>query len=235
MPAPISVVIPTLNAGTELPATTEALLPGLTDGLICELILSDGGSTDGTDLIAKELGAVWVTGPTGRGRQIAAGVRAASGDWVLILHADTHLEPGWERAALKHMQSFPAKAGWFRLAFRSTGIAPWLVAGGANLRSRFLGLPYGDQGLLISAALLDEIGGVPEVPLMEDVALARALRGRLRALDATARTSAARYKRDGWGRRILGNLWTLARYFAGADPAELAQAYEARRGSDKSD
>ena len=229
MPAPISVVIPTLNAAADLAATTEALLPGLTDGLICELILSDGGSRDETALVAKELGAVWVTGPKGRGGQIAAGVRAASGDWVLILHADTHLDPGWERAVLDHMRSFPTQAGWFRLAFRSRGVVPRLVAGGANLRSQVLGLPYGDQGLLISTAVLEEIGGVPELPLMEDVALARALRGRLRRLEATARTSAARYESDGWGRRVAGNLWTLVRFALGADPAQLARRYEARK------
>ncbi len=225
MPAPISVVIPTLNAAADLAATTEALLPGLTDGLICELILSDGGSRDETALVAKELGAVWVTGPKGRGGQIAAGVRAASGDWVLILHADTHLDRGWERAVLRHMHAFPAEAGWFRLAFRSRGVVPRLVAGGANLRSRFLGLPYGDQGLLISTAVLEEIGGVPELPLMEDVALARALRGRLTELPAEAWTNAARYQAQGWVRRGTRNLWCLARYFLGASPEALARAY----------
>ena len=226
MPAPLSVVIPTLNAAEALPATAEALLEGVTSGLISDLVISDGGSTDTTRQVAHELGALWVVGPPGRGGQLGRGVAACSGDWLLLLHADTHLSPGWAEKAYAHIQAHPDKAGWFRLRFRATGLAPALVAKGANLRSRHLGLPYGDQGLLIARNLLDRIGGIPDLPLMEDVALARALRGRLREIDAEALTSAARYDRDGWTRRVLANLGTLARYRLGADPATLKRRYE---------
>jgi hypothetical protein len=117
------------------------------------------------------------------------------------------------------------RAGYFALRFDSTGFFPWFVAGWANLRSRIFGLPYGDQGLLISRAMYEAAGGFSDMPLMEDVALVRRLRGQLVALGAVAVTSAARYERGGWLRRGARNLWCLARYFAGVDVARLARAY----------
>ena len=229
MTAPITVIIPTLNATRHLPATTEALLPGLTDGLIADLILSDGGSEDDIATVAHELGARLMTGDKGRGGQIARGVAAANTPWLLILHADTHLSATWATSARIHMENAPDKAGWFRLKFRATGLAPKIVAAGANLRARFLGLPYGDQGLLIHRDLLDAVGGIPEIPLMEDVALARRLKGHLIPLDALARTSAERYETEGWTRRILRNLTTLLRYKLGQAPETLATRYERRK------
>ena len=226
MRAPFSIVIPTLNAGDALPATAEALLPGTTAGLVRELIVSDGGSGDATLRVARELGAVIVEGDAGRGAQLVRGVAEASGEWVLLLHADTHLEANWHMVAFEHISQHPEKAGWFRLQFRAQGFGARLVAGGANLRARFLGLPYGDQGLLVSRAVLDQVGGVPELPLMEDVALVRALKGRLRGLDCAALTSAVRYERDGWARRTMRNLGTLVRYFFGASPETLKKRYE---------
>ena len=153
------------------------------------------------------------------------GVEAASGDWFLVLHADTELSPGWAREALDHVRDHPGRAGYFRLAFRAEGAMPRLVAGWANVRSRIFDLPYGDQGLLVSRDLLASVGGIPDLPLMEDVALARALRGSLQRLNGTARTSADRYLREGWIRRGTRNLLTLARYLAGVDPERLAADY----------
>ncbi len=230
MPAVISVVIPTLNAGDALGDTANALLPGVGDGLIRELVVSDGGSRDDTLEIAEERGARIVTGEAGRGGQVARGVAAAEGNWLLILHADTHLSDEWPRAVRTHIAEHPEKAGWFWLHFRADGLLPRSVAAGANLRSRVFGLPYGDQGLLVRKDVLDEVGGIPLIPLMEDVALAKRLRGRLRQLDAGAFTSAERYQRDGWVRRAAANLTTLLRYKLGADPARLASDYARRIG-----
>lgn len=232
MAAPISVIVPTLNAAETLPATLGALVPGLERGLIRELVMSDGGSKDATARIAEEAGAVIVSGATGRGAQIAAGAAAARGDWLLILHADTVLGEGWCDAVAAHMAQEPDRAGYFSLRFRAVGVAPAIVAGWANLRARLLHLPFGDQGLLISARLLDEVGGVPQIPLMEDMALARRLGPRLRPLDAVALTSAERYRREGWVRRGLGNLFLQARYLAGADPVRLARHYDAGASSE---
>lgn len=223
MRAPISIVIPTLNAAAELAPCLAALTEGLQAGLIRELIVSDGGSADGTQALAEAAGAVVVSGAPGRGAQVARGVAAAGGAWLLILHADTRLAPGWTAVVAAHLAG-PERAGWFRLRFRGGGVPGRIVAGWANLRSR-LGLPYGDQGLLVPAALLAQLGGYPALPLMEDVAVARRLRGQMRPLDGVAETSAARYLAEGWLRRGARNLWLLARYLAGADPERLAREY----------
>ncbi|WP_299966863.1 TIGR04283 family arsenosugar biosynthesis glycosyltransferase [uncultured Roseobacter sp.] len=222
MRAPISVVIPTLNAEAHLGKCLAALMPGLEAGLIRELIISDGGSEDATVAAARAWGAEIVTGPASRGGQLVRGCAAASGDWLLILHADTVLRPGWAGPAIAHLET--GNAGWFRLAFAGGGLAGRVVAGWANLRSR-LGLPYGDQGMLLPRPLYDTVGGYKDQPLMEDVALARALKGRLVGIDAVAETSAARYQAQGWVRRGLRNLWTLARYFSGVSPQRLADSY----------
>lgn len=225
MPAPLSVIIPTLNAAGDLPATCDALLGGVTDGLIGELILSDGGSEDGIAKVADALGAVLITGPRGRGQQIRRGVAAATGPWLLILHADTHLSDGWSEAVRMHMNQHPEMAGWFRLQFRAKGFAPWLISYGANLRSRHLGLPYGDQGLLVNKTTLETVGGIPDIPLMEDVVLAKRLKRRLIPLPATARTSAKRYEKEGWWTRSFANLTTLTRFMIGVRPDALAARY----------
>ncbi len=223
MRAALSVVIPTLNAEVGLPGCLAALMEGLEAGLIRELVISDGGSGDGTVRIAEEVGAILVTGAPSRGGQLRRGVGAAAGEWILLLHADTVLEPGWAEAVIDHMAQ--DKAGYFRLGFLSGGVPAWLVAGWANLRSRLFGLPYGDQGLVISRALLEFVDGVPDQPLMEDVALVRALKGQLVPIPVTARTSAERYESEGWLRRGCRNLWTLTRYLLGADPHVLVQGY----------
>ena len=228
MRAPVSIIIPTLNAGAGLPATLAHLAEGLQAGLIRELVISDGGSNDETCAVAEAAGALVVVGAPGRGGQLARGVAASGGEWLLVMHADTHLTPGWAEAVLTHLHDKPQAAGYFRLAFRARGLAPHLVAGWANLRARVLGLPYGDQGLLVSRALYDRAGGYPDIPLMEDVAMARALRGQLVQLSATALTSAERYQAQGWLRRGGQNLITLARYMAGSDPAILAKSYHGR-------
>ena len=228
MTAKISVIIPTLNAGDSLPACLTALIEGLTAGLIKELIISDGGSGDKTILIADDAGAHLVTGPASRGGQLRRGAAVARGQWLMVLHADTVLEPGWSRAVGDHLNDSD-RAAYFRLKFRANGIMPTWVAGWANLRSALFGLPYGDQGLLVPRTAYVRAGGYPDQPLMEDVALVRALTrtsgDRPLALPATAVTGPERYQRAGWLRRGARNLWTLLRYMRGTDPERLAAAY----------
>lgn len=222
----ISVVIPTLNAASRLGPCLGALGPAITVGMLREVILSDGGSDDDVAKIADLTGARFVAGPAGRGGQLARGAAAARGEWLLFLHADTVLSPDWPERARVHIEAGAEQAGWYRLAFAAEGVAPRLVAGWANLRSQVFGLPYGDQALLIHRSLYRQVGGHPDIPLMEDVALARALgRRRLAPLGALATTDAARYERDGWLRRGAKNLITLIRYFLGAAPERLAARY----------
>ncbi|KIC12334.1 glycosyl transferase [Leisingera sp. ANG-M1] len=224
MPAPVSIVIPTLNAAEELPAALECLMEGLAAGLIRELVISDGGSADGTRAIAEAAGAEWISGAPSRGGQLRRGCAAARGDWLLVLHADTHLAPGWAQAVAQHLETGQGHPACFRLQFRARGLMPAWVAGWANLRTRLFRLPYGDQGLLIGRAGYEAAGGYPDQPLMEDVALARRLK-RVAVLPCAARTSAVRYQKAGWMTRGARNLWTLTRYFLGASPEKLARSY----------
>jgi len=223
LPAPLSVIMPTLNAAECLPAAAAALGEGLTSGLVADLVVSDGGSTEATLEIASALGATIVTGPPSRGGQLRRGVAEARGEWLLLLHPDTILSDGWSEAVRDHIAEHPGRAGFFRLAFRARGFGPAAVAGWINLRSLLFRLPCGAQGLLVSRAVLEAAGGVPDITLMEDVALARALGGRLRSLPATARVSAARYEREGWLRRSFTNGIAFARYHAGTPPKRLAR------------
>ena len=230
MTAPISVVIPMLNAADRIGPCLGALGEGLFEGLIHEVILADGGSSDDIEIIAENTGAKLIRTERGRGIQLAAGARAASGsDWLLFLHADTILGPDWPLAVRQHLQTSREKAACFRLRFDSDATAARITEQWANLRSTLFSFPYGDQGLLIRRRLYDEIGGYPAIPLMEDVAIVRALgRGRIRMLNCTATTSAERYERDGWVRRGARNLMTLARYRLGAKPGDLVRQYERR-------
>jgi rSAM/selenodomain-associated transferase 2 len=226
MPAPLSIIIPTLNAAGDLPDCLQALMPGLELGLIREVIVSDGGSEDATPRIAGDTGATFLTDAKGRGAQLAAGADAARGGWLLFLHADTMLSPDWAERAAHHMERRAETAAAFTLKYRSDDrAARWLEAR-ANRRARILGLPYGDQGLLISRKLYDAVGGFADVPLMEDVMIARALgKKRLVLLSAEARTSAEKYERDGWRKRAWSNAWLLTRFLMGASPETLAKVY----------
>ena len=224
MPAPISVVIPTLNAAAELPGSLGCLMEGLAEGLIREVVISDGGSRDATLNLAEEAGARLVSGPASRGGQLRRGCAQARADWLLVLHADTQLSPGWAAVVAAHLRDGQGQAGYFQLQFRAKGIWPIVVAGWANLRARLFRLPYGDQALLIRREAYFAAGEYPDQPLMEDVAMVRRLKV-FKELPVKASTSAQHYQQQGWLRRGAGNLLILLRYFLGADPNKLAQRY----------
>ncbi len=214
----ISVVIPTLNAARLLPP----LLAQLQD--MGEVILADGGSTDG---VAELAGPRVLTAPPGRGAQLAAGAAAAGGEWLLFLHADTRLGQGWEAAVADALHR-PEVAHYFRFALDDAAPQARRLEAAVAWRCRWLALPYGDQGLLISRALYDSVGGYMPMPLMEDVDLVRRLgRARLAAMPAKAITSAVRWRQDGWWCRSARNLLTLGLYSVGVPPAWLARFYRA--------
>lgn len=223
MRAPISIVIPTLNAESSLGPCLGALYEGVTAGLIRELIVVDGGSCDATVSMARDAGAEVVLAPASRGGQLRAGCAGARGDWILTLHADSLPDPGWSAAVAAHLAT--GAGACFRLRFDEDSAMARLTAGWANLRSRWLGLPFGDQGLLMRREAYRRAGGYPDQPLMEDVALVRRLPGRVRLLPCHVTTSAAKYRHQGWLRRGARNLWLQLRYCAGAAPEALARRY----------
>lgn len=223
MPAPLSIIIPTFNAAADLPLCLEALLPGLEAGLIREVITADGGSSDATRAIASAAGATLVDAGAGRSQQLRAGADAARGEWLLFLHPGTALSRDWPERAEAHLMTRPGLAGVFRLKYRSDASQARWMQRRANRRTRWMGLPSGDQGLLVSRALYDEIGGYKDVAAMEDIMIARALgKRRLVMLDAEARASAAEFERHGWRRRGWDNAWRLMRFLMGAKPEDLA-------------
>ena len=226
MRAPVSVIIPTLNDADRIMPCLLALTDGVVRGIIRDVVLADGGSDDEISDLADGFGATFVQAPRGRGAQLAAGARHAKGEWLLFLHADTVPEPPWIDAVRHHCDTLPNSAGYFHLAFASSHWMAPMVAGWANMRSRLARLPYGDQGLLIHAKHYQAIGGHPEIPLMEDVAIARMIGRRLRPIGAIARTSAARYEKNGWVSQGASNTLRLARYLAGTNPETLARGYD---------
>lgn len=218
----LSVVIPTLNASETLPHTLAAL-EGVDD-----IIVVDGGSADSTMELADRLGGRAVAAPRGRGAQLRAGAEAARGDWLLFLHADTSLEEGWREAVHSFCGKTEnhAKAAAFGFALDDPSPQARRLERMVAWRVRRLGLPYGDQGLLVHRDFYRAIGGFRPLPLMEDVDLVRRIgRDRLVTLLVVARTSAARWRRDGWLRRSARNLACLALYFGGVSPHVIKRFY----------
>lgn len=229
--AAVAVVIPTLDAAAELPATL-AVLGAAGAGarsIVREIVVADGGSRDDTVRLARAAGArVIVAAPRGRGPQLAAGAAAASGDWLLFLHADCRPEPGWQAAVAAFVAAPEAagRAGYFTLMLDDPLPAARRLERLVAWRCRALALPYGDQGLLIARTLYDNVGGFAKLPLMEDVDLARRLgRRRLAPLGATMRASARRYRDGGYVRRPLRNLCCLALYCLGVPAPLIARLY----------
>ena len=230
----ISVVIPTLNSERDLGPTLAGLIPAAVEGLVRDVVIADGGSTDRTLKIAEGSGADIVSTTRGRGTQLAAGARRAKSNWLLFLHADSVLEAGWE----KPVQTFIARierglakdaAAAFQFKLDDTGFAPRLLEHLVGLRSRLLKLPYGDQGLLISRRLYDEIGGFAPIAIMEDVDFVRRLgRDRIAILDAKAVTSPERFQKDGYLRRSARNLLCLALYISGTPLERIERLYSRR-------
>jgi rSAM/selenodomain-associated transferase 2 len=193
-----------------------------------EIVLADGGSTDDTIAIAQWAGARVVSAPLGRGSQLAVGANAAAGKWLLFLHADCVPDEGWSKAAAAFTAAPDAesRAGYFDFALDDPDPSARRLERIVAWRCRALGLPYGDQGLLISRKLYDEVGGFAPLPLMEDLDLVRRLgRQRLARIGARCVASARRYRSEGYWRRPLRNLVCLSLYFMGVTPERIARIY----------
>ena len=221
----ISVIVPVLD---EAGAIARCLRPlQVLRGRGIEVVVVDGGSRDGTRDAAAPLCDRILDAPRGRARQMNAGAGAAGGQVLLFLHADTRLPSGWSRMVRDVLEDRSRE--WGRFDVRLDGAHPMLrvVECAMNLRSRLSGIATGDQAIFVNRAAFRAAGGFPDIALMEDVALSRALRRRSRpaCLHAAVMTSSRRWERNGIARTIM-LMWRLRfQYALGADPEILARRY----------
>ena len=218
----LSVVIPALN---EAGAIAEAVRSATAGG--AEVIVVDGGSADGTPERAAAAGATVLHSSPGRARQLAMGADRARGEAVLFLHADTRLPPGWSRGVEAALSDPGVAGGCFRLRFDPPTRVLAVVAWGVRLRVALFGLPYGDQALFVRRQVLERSGGVPQVPIMEDLDLVQAIRreGRLARLPLAIETSARRYRAAGTLRSVVRNTLALCAWRLGLDRDRIAAWY----------
>ncbi|MFW6126760.1 MAG: TIGR04283 family arsenosugar biosynthesis glycosyltransferase [Thermodesulfobacteriota bacterium] len=226
----ISVIIPALNEGKYIGHT----LQRAHQGAGVEVIVADGGSADDTVRQAAAAGARVLVVRGGRARQMNAGAQAAQGEILFFLHADTLPPPGFEQAIRVALKEPQVAAGAFRLGILGNSAGLRLIERLTDWRSRRLSLPYGDQGLFLRAELFREMGGFPELPIMEDLVLVRRLRrrGRIVTLPLAVATAGRRWQALGIWRTTLINQIMLAGYYLGIDPAVLARWYRAGHDRD---
>ncbi len=221
----LSIVIPTLRAAATLERTLGAVAGA---GIVHEVVVADAASTDATRQTAARGGARVIEAPRGRGLQLAAGAAATAGEWLLFLHADTVPGTGWAEA-VSRFTAEPAnrrRAAVFRLALDDPDPRARRLERLVAWRTTVLGLPYGDQGLLIARAFYEELGGFRAIELMEDVDMVRRIgRRSITVLDAVATTSAVRYRKDGYFVRGLRNIACLGLYFLGVPPRLIVRLY----------
>jgi rSAM/selenodomain-associated transferase 2 len=225
LPAPtLSIIIPVLNEAAGIAALLQSLQGLRAEG--AEIIVADGGSADATIQLALPLADQVMTAPKGRASQMNAGAAIARAPVLLFLHADTQLP---ETALMLVTQAIQRGRLWGRFDVRISGTASGLglIASMMNLRSRLSGIATGDQAIFVRRDVFSQIGGFPDLPLMEDIRFSRQMKrlGRPACLSEKVITSGRRWEKHGVLRTIL-LMWSLRlRFFFGADPADLAREY----------
>lgn len=220
----LSIVMPVLNEAASIVAALSELQPYRARGV--EIVVADGGSSDGTAALARPLADRIVNAPRGRASQMNAGAAAAHGDILLFLHADTRLPQEADRLVHGGLARTGRNWGRFDVRIDGGGLLR-LIALMMNLRSRATGIATGDQAMFMTRAAFDKAGGFPAIALMEDVALSAALKrnGRPLCLSARVVTSGRRWRQHGTLRTML-LMWRLRlAFYCGADPDRLARDY----------
>jgi rSAM/selenodomain-associated transferase 2 len=210
-------------------ASIAATLAPLREPEVREVIVVDGGSDDRTREVAAALAdRVLVTSP-GRARQMNEGAAAARGRILLFLHADTAVPSGFGRAVREACEA--AIGGRFDVELDAPGLSLWVIGRAISVRSRWSGIFTGDQGLFIRRDVFEALGGYPDQPICEDLALSYAMKrkGPVAALRMRLRTSARRWQRDGVLRTVLLMWWIRTAYALGVDPVRLARLYRDAR------
>jgi rSAM/selenodomain-associated transferase 2 len=224
----ISVIIPALNES----ATICRSLSRLKDVASLEIIVVDGGSRDNTAALAGTFGAKVVKTAPGKAVQMNAGAAAATGGILVFLHADSVLPGDFNYQIVSALNQKDVAAGAFRLGIDSTRAGIQIIESMTNWRSRYLQLPYGDQALFMRKALFEEIGGFPEIPIMEDFILVRRLkrRGKIAIVAEPVITSARRWQHLGIFKTWLINQLIVMAYYLGISPDRLSRWYRREAG-----
>jgi len=230
LPSPlISIIIPTLNEEDNI----AACLGSRGTSPNTEMIVVDGGSRDRTVEIARSCGIKVIQSGPGRARQMNAGAESATGELLLFLHADTRLPRGFAHSVRQTLSLPGTVAGAFEFRLDTTSPGLRLVERVTNWRSRFLQLPYGDQAIFVRSSLFREVGGFPDLPIMEDFAFIRSLKkkksGRIHTASLPAVTSARRWVELGLWKTTLLNWGIVIAYSLGVSPATLARWYRKKR------
>lgn len=218
----ISIIVPVLDEERQIGARLRELAAW------GDVVIVDGGSSDATCAMIRAAGfPQLIESERGRARQLNAGARAAQGDVLLFLHADCALPEDAAGQVERALRDPGTVAGAFRTWHLADDgrFAPWLHL--ADLRSRYTGLPYGDQALFVRRKVFEEVGGFPEQPLMEDLELSRRLsaRGRIVTVPARVRVSGRRFLRHPLRESFLVNVFPLL-YRLGVSPEKLARLYQ---------
>ncbi len=219
----ISIIIPALNEAENIKHALASTQPSTN----VEVIVVDGGSEDDTVEIAKSLGVKVIFSDRGRAVQMNAGARLASGEILLFLHADTCLPPNFDDMVCTTLAQPGIVAGAFALHINAELTSLRLVEWGVNARSRFLQMPYGDQAIFLTKDKFNNIGGFPELPIMEDFELMQRLRclGKIAIIPVPVVTSARRWLQKGvWQTTLLNQIVILA-YFLGVSPERIRSWY----------
>lgn len=224
----ISIIIPTLNEAAAI-ARTLSHLEGVEN---LEVLVVDGGSIDETADLAESRGAKVIQSTPGKAVQMNTGAAMAAGDILVFLHADTLLPEDFGSQIVSALNQNDVAAGAFRLTIHSTGAGVRIIEGMANLRSRFLQLPYGDQALFMKKSLFDKIGGFPEMPIMEDFILIRRLKrqGKIVIVPTAVVTSPRRWLHLGIFKTWLINQLIIIAYYLGLPPERLNRWYRREEG-----
>src|SRR4051812_36059700 len=220
----LSIVIPVLNDTEPLGRMLTTIRP---DPRVDIVVVNGGGPEDRLDEICRRPDLQLLTSAAGRGHQMNVGASAAAGRWIVFLHADTRLPPGWFDEIRRASADPGVVGGSFRFRLDSTAWQARLIERAVERRVRWLDLAYGDQALFVRRDVFDAMGGYREWPLMEDIEFVRRLRraGKLYHSAQPVLTSARRWERDGWWRRSANNVMLQVLFVAGVAPERLAHWY----------
>ncbi|MEP0880263.1 TIGR04283 family arsenosugar biosynthesis glycosyltransferase [Trichocoleus sp. ST-U3] len=226
--ARISIIIPVLNEAAD---TIRSTLASVRNVKNVEVIVVDGGSQNETVALVQCWGVKVLSSTAGRACQMNAGATAATGDILLFLHADTSLPPEFEKLVPLTLAQPGTVAGAFELKIDSPIRSLRLVERMVNWRSRFFSLPYGDQAIFLKASVFHDIGGFPDLPIMEDFELIRCLRrlGRIAIVPTPVLTSARRWHKLGVLKTTLINQIVILGYFLGVPSSHLVKFYRPKK------